>query len=203
MLDLAVVEQLRAVLASHVGQKLTPELCQLIDATARAEPDLGIDLRQFPAVALGDASLQVERFEDLIEELEPLHQAHWLETEKHRHGLDLAPNYALLLSRERQGGLLQFTARRSGELVGHVRMYLGRSTHTCTLYAEEDTLYIKPEHRGGFLAIRLLRYAEACLKQVGVREIRADSKLLNHADVLMKRLGYTPVALKFHKFIED
>lgn len=203
MLDLAAVDQLRALLARHVGQPLTVELCQLIDATARAEPDLAIDVRQFEPQQAGDATLQVERFEALLEELEPLHAAHWQETEKHRHGLALRPNYALLLSRERSGGLMQFTARRGGQLVGHVRMYLGKSTHTSTLYAEEDTLFILPAHRGGTLVLSLMRYAERCLRAVGVREIRADSKLVNRADVLMRRLGYTPVALKFHKFLED
>lgn len=203
MLDLAAVDQLRALLARHVGQPLTVELCQLIDATARAEPDLAIDVRQFEPQQAGDATLQVERFEALLEELEPLHAAHWQETEKHRHGLALRPNYALLLSRERSGGLLQFTARRGGQLVGHVRMYVQRSVHTSTLYAEEDTLFIRSSDRGGFLAVRLLRYVEQCLKQIGVKEIRADSKLVNKADVLMRRLGYRPVALKFHKFIED
>lgn len=203
VLDLAAVDDIRALLASHVGQPLTADLCQRIDAAARAEVDRSIDLSQFRPQTAAGATLQVERFEDLLEELTPLHRAHWQETEKHRHGLALAPNYALLMSRERSGGLLQFTARRDGELIGHVRMYLGKSTHTSTLYAEEDTLFILPAHRGGTLVLSLMRYAERCLRDVGVREIRADSKLVNRADVLMRRLGYTPVALKFHKFFED
>lgn len=203
MLDVDAIERIRAVLARHVGQALTPALCHEIDQAARAQPDHSVDLAQFRPVVSGDATLQVERFEDLLQELEPLHQAHWLETEKHRHGLALNPNYPLLVSRERSGGLLQFTVRRQGVLVGHVRMYLGRSTHTSTLFAEEDTLFILPEHRGGLLVIALMRYAERCLRAIGVREIRADSKLLNKADVLMRRLGYTPVALKFHKIFED
>lgn len=201
MLD--TIGTLRKLLAEHVGQPLTSELCHLIDCVARYGPDNAIQLDQFKPEGYGGYTLSVERFGDLISELEPLHQAHWHETEKHRQGLALKPDYPLLLARERSGGLLQFTARDAAGIVGHVRMYLGKSTHTSTLFAEEDTLYIKPEHRGGFLVMALMRYAERCLRQVGVREIRADSKLLNKADVLMKRLGYTPVALKFHKFFED
>lgn len=203
MLDTETIDTLRKVLAEHVGQPLTPDLCHLLDCVARFTPNRAISLDQFKPEQYCAYTLQAERFGDLIEALEPLHQAHWLETEKHRHGLALKPDYSLLLARERAGGLLQFTARDDSGIVGHVRMYLGRSVHTSTLYAEEDTLFIAPEHRGGFLVMALMKYAERCLRQAGAREIRADSKLLNKADVLMKRLGYTPVALKFHKFFED
>lgn len=203
MLDSDTIDQLRKVLAEHVGKELTPEVCHVIDRTARFTPDLSIPLEQFAPEVYQGYTLQVERFADVMAELDPLHQAHWLETEKHRHGLTLMPNYDLVLSRERAGGLLQFTARDAGGIVGHVRMYLARSVHTSTLFAEEDTLYISPAHRGSFLVMALMRYAERCLRQAGAREIRADSKLLNKADVLMRRLGYKPVALKFHKFFED
>ena len=72
--------------------------------------------------------------------------------------------------------------------------------HTGTVFAQEDTLFIVPEHRGGFLAVHLLRYVEQVLVGcLGVREIRADSKLVNNAGVLMRRLGYTPTAQQFVK----
>jgi hypothetical protein len=190
MLDNETLQLLRQTLAAHVGGTLTLELCHELDKIARFAPDRAVDLAQFQPAAYGAYSLRPERFSVIRGELAPLHHAHWLETEKHRHGLTLNPDYGLLLARERAGGLLQFTARdAAGAIAGHVRMYIGKSTHTSTLFAEEDTLFI--------------RSAEQALRQIGVREIRADSKLLNRADVLMRRLGYTAVALKFHKFFED
>ena len=196
-------DQHRELLLASIGQQLTPALCAALEKAAWQQPDCSIALDQFESVSFKGYSLQAERFETIVEELDQLHAAHWLETEKHRHGLAFQPDYPAFCARERAGGLLQFTARDASGIVGHVRMYLCKSTHSSSLFAEEDTLYIRPEHRGGFLVMALMRYAERCLRQVGVREIRADSKLLNHADVLMKRLGYTPVALKFHKFFED
>jgi hypothetical protein len=204
MLDNETLQLLRQTLAAHVGGTLTLELCHELDKIARFAPDRAVDLAQFQPAAYGAYSLRPERFSVIRGELAPLHHAHWLETEKHRHGLTLNPDYGLLLARERAGGLLQFTARdAAGAIAGHVRMYIGKSTHTSTLFAEEDTLFIRSDHRGGFLVMALMRYAEQALRQIGVREIRADSKLLNRADVLMRRLGYTAVALKFHKFFED
>jgi hypothetical protein len=53
------------------------------------------------------------------------------------------------------------------------------------------------------LGLRLMRYAEKCLRVIGVREISANSKLVNKADVLMRRMGYTAVATEFTKVFED
>jgi len=204
MLDSATLKTFRQCLADHIGKTLTQELCQILDRVIRFGPDCAIQLDQFEALAYGVYTLGVERLASILPELEPLHAAHWLETEKHRHGLEMRPDYDAMIARERAGRLLQFTVReQSGALIGHLRMYLGVSLHTQTLFAEEDTLYLSPQHRGSMLAIHLMRYAERALCQVGAREIRADSKLINKADVLMRRLGYKPVALKFHKFFED
>ncbi len=200
-------DPLRSLLAAHLGGTLTPEICAAIEQAARPTPGRPIDLHQFePASYEANGHryvLAAERLADILADLHPLHEQHWLETEKHRHGLALNPDYQGMKDREQAGALMQFTARCDGELVAHVRMYLGRSLHTQTLFAEEDTLFVAPPHRGGFLVMALMRYGEGILHRLGVREIRADSKLLNRADVLMRRMGYTPVALKFHKFFED
>ena len=91
----------------------------------------------------------------------------------------------------------------TGALVGNLRMYVGTSRHTGTKFATEDTLYLAPKVRGGFAALALMRFAEKSLLSIGVREIRADSKLINNADVLMRRLGYEPVALQFVKVFKE
>ena len=39
--------------------------------------------------------------------------------------------------------------------------------------------------------------------QIGVREIEANSKLINGADVLMRRRKFTPVAIQFHKIVKE
>ena len=118
-------------------------------------------------------------------------------------GLPMRPDYVAAMAQEQAGRMVQFTVRHAptGELVGNLRMYLAQSTHTQTPYAQEDTLYLKPEHRGGFTVMALLRFAEAALQSIGVQEIRIHSKLVNNADVLMRRMKYQPVALEFVKFL--
>jgi len=191
---------LRQAIGAHLGQVLTPDVAAGILAEALAAPDLSIDPLQFGMLFKGGLLFRAERMRDVLAELHPLHQAHWLETEKHRHGLPLAPDYDAMLADERAGRLVQFTARdERHELVGNLRMYLGVSRHSGTKFATEDTLYLAPKARGGFTALALMRFAERALLSIGVREIRADSKLVNNAGALMRRMGYEPVATQYVK----
>ena len=193
---------LRLALSHHLGQQLTPELADRIEFIACAGEDLSIDPARFEPAVAWDYVIQVERLRAITAEMHALHDVHWAETEKHRQGLPLSPDYRGMQYAERAGRLVQFTVRsqRDRQLVGGLRMYLGTSMHTGTLFAQEDTLFLLPAHRGGFLAIHLLRYAERVLvDHIGVREIRADSKVINNADVLMRRMRYRHVSNGFVK----
>ncbi len=195
---------LRNALAAHLGQVLTPEVAAAIELATLAPQDNGYDPAIFGRVSHGGYTIAVERFSDITLEMHALHELHWQETEKHRHGLAMNPNYLEFVARERRGQLIQFTLRSPiGLLVGNLRMYLAESLHTQTRYASEDTLFIHPDHRGSFAVMALMRFAESSLHAIGIQEIRVNSKLVNKADVLMRRMGYTPVATEFVKFMGE
>ena len=197
------LHEFREALAQHLGAELTPEVCVALERRLLWGEDRSIDPAQFAPLQHGEYLIQVESFRAILDELKPLHAEHWKETEAHRHGLQLAPDYEALCLRERRGRLVQFTVRQGGVLAGQLLMYLGPSVHTQTLVAEEDTLYMRPEHRGGFTAVALLRYAEQLLRSLGAAEIRANSKVINHADVLMRRMRYQQVAIQFVKVFKE
>ena len=193
---------LRLALGAHLGQVLTPEVAVAIELAAITSVERNPSM--FGAVFFGNYSIQVERLADILGELHGLHELHWQETEKHRHGLPMNPDYIGFIARERAGNLLQFTVRTAaGELVGNLRMFLAVSLHTQTRYASEDTVFIKPEHRGGYTVMALLRFAEGCLRAIGITEIRFTTKHVNKVDVLMRRAGYEPVATEFVKFLKE
>lgn len=194
-----VVLRFRTALGKHLGQTITPEIAMAIEMAVLWPPDESIDPSNFQPLMRDDYCVRVESFRETYRELDVLHRAHWLETEHHRHGIALNPDYEAMCMRERAGRLLQVTARHRGELVGQLRMFIGPSLHTQTTVAEEDALYVAPEHRGTWLAMKLIRYAEDCLIALGVNEIRANSKTANRADVLMRRMGYQQVAFQFVK----
>lgn len=196
--------RIRAALIKRMGQVLDPACCAEIELELLATEDLSIDPAQFGAVQCGRLTFKAERFADILPELHELHRPHWLETEKHRHGLAMDPDYDAMAAQERAGQMLQFTARHCDSLVGNVRLYIRTSMHTKTLYAVEDTLYLRHEYRVGRNALRFMQYAEACLKSIGVREVRIDSKNTAPAGaMLMKYMGYQPVSTQYVKFLED
>jgi hypothetical protein len=185
-------------LAAYAGQTLTQEVALAL--VRQMFPDRTRQPDTFAPKQYKDYRFQVELLRDICDEIHPLHEAHYAETEHYRAGIALNMDYRALKEREYAGGLLQFTARdNAGQLVGHMRVYLSPSMHTQTLVATEDAFYVKPEHRGGFMAVRLWQYADACGEQIGVAETYFDSKLCNKADSMARYLKYTPVATRFCK----
>ncbi len=190
-------------MAKHLGKVVTPEVAAQIEAEVFYEPDRSIDTARFAPVQYRDYVIQAESFRLIYDDLVPLHEMHWLETEGYRHGLALCPNVEGVMARERAGKVLQFTVRKAGVLVGHLRMFLFKSDHTSTDVSAEDTLFLHPDHRGSFLVMGLVRYAENALRQFAPIEIRTNSKAANRADVLMRRMGYDLVAYQFVKFLKE
>lgn len=197
------IEGLRDALAGRLGSVLTPETCAAIVLASIDREDRAIEPARFAPETRGSLTFAVESFRDVLPELEPLHAAHFMETERHLAGFKLEPDYGYMAERERMGALLQFTARDAdGVLVGNLRMYVQRSLHTGELVAEEDTFYLSPCARRGRNAINFLRYVEGMLAEVvGVAEIRANTKVVNGTHKLLAHMGYQHVANEFIKII--
>jgi GNAT superfamily N-acetyltransferase len=190
---------LREALGAQLGSVLTPELAAQIEFMAYDRAERAIDPARFAPVAYRGLHFAVESFRAILPELEPLHAAHFAETERHLPGDALNPDYDYMAERERMGSLIQFTVRDGSLLVGNLRAYLSRSTHTGRQFAEEDTIYLAPAARLPGVADAFMDYAEAVLVQLGMIEARADTKLVNLAGKWLRRRGYRPIATKFIK----
>ena len=190
-------------LARRLGQTLTPEVALGIARELCGQIDATIDVQQFTPLTCGKYRIQCELLRDILPELHVLHELHYQETEQYRANIKLDPDYDSLLDRESRGRLLQFTARvaATGELAGNLRVYLSHSMHTRTPICTEDTFYVLPQHRGGFMAVRLWQFAERCCQALGVREFYIDFKTINQAASMARYLGYQQVATKFAKVI--
>jgi hypothetical protein len=214
-------EDLKHALAPFLGTVLSPETAAAIMLDALNGRDRAIDPAQFEPRPLlqGAYVAAVERFEDVLPELHPLHLRHFEETERYRAHQGLNPDYDALARDSRAGRLLQFTLREveTRALVGNIRFYLATSRHTAARYAREDTYFVLKEHRKGLMALDFWRYAERCMRtRLGVIEIRTDTKLTPGASIdvrdesgpakgvhrLNERLGYAPVAIQYVKTFE-
>lgn len=160
------------------------------------------DIEQIAPVEHEGFVFAVERLEHILEEMKPLHKAHWRETEAHRHGIAFNPDYETFFRYERAGRAIVFTIRRGGKLLGNFSLYLDRSMHTQTLLATEDTLFLMPEARKGRVAMRFIEYAERGLKQLGVKEISVSVKIVNKAGRFFQMIGYRHVENGLIKVLE-
>lgn len=199
------LDSLRRAITAHLGQTLTPEVAASLEVASYDRQDRSIDPAQFGQQQTANLIFKAESLRLIRGEIHPLHEAHFAETEKHRLGFGLDVDYDYLVEMERMGRLIQFTARDvdTNHLVGNIRLYVQKSVHTGTLYASEDTFYLLPTYRKGWTGLRFWRFAERAAQQIGVREMRTDSKVLNDVHKLNIFCGYTHVANKYVKVFDN
>lgn len=199
-----IPDRFRTALASKLGEIVTPELAAWLEENAFDRVDHSYNPAQFPSVKYLGLTFRVERLAEIEDEIHPLHEAHWRETEKHRNGHQMLPDYEAFKADENAGRLIQFTARDSAwKLVGNIRMYVYTSRHDRTLEFKEDTFFLLPENRKGFTAIRFWQYMEACMRAIGVQGGYTDSKLVNNVGRLNEYLGYKLVGQTYYKHLGD
>jgi GNAT superfamily N-acetyltransferase len=197
--------QLIALLKANMGLQLTWDLAaDIYVAAGRIETLVNSsDIEQIKPLFYEDMVFARERMEDVVGEMKLLHQAHWNETEAHRHGLALSPDYEIFIRYERAGRYVLFTLRNDGRLQGNCALYLDKSTYTQTLIATEDTLYLLPEARKRQAARQFIKYCENALKSLGVKEINVSVKTVNKAGRFFRMLGYRHVENGLSKILED
>ena len=147
---------------------------------------------------------QVERFENVIEEMMPILELHWEEIAHHKDRIKLNPDYALYQSMQDAGILHIVTARDNNRLIGYFISVVSPNLHYSDhLYATNDILYIDKEHRGKMVGIKLFKFAEKELYNLGVDVIVLHSKVQADFKSLVERIGYTHVENQYSKYIGD
>lgn len=137
--------------------------------------------------------------EPLTDEVFPLWEAHWKETEMYRAGNQFNPDVKRYKEYAAVGFYQLFTARASGVLVGDLGVYVTIGMHDQHKTAIEDTWYVIPEYRRGRNAVNFLRFVEADLKVQGVTDVYATTKLMNGAGRILEFCGYEYVANQYWK----
>lgn len=108
---------------------------------------------------------------------------HWDESELYKETAPLAVDWAYLQSLERLGGYLVIAAFDDQKLVGYASYFVNKHTRSMhTTMAQGDAMYLLPEYRRGWNGVRLIRQAEAGLRQTGAVRI-------NHAINTAVRIG--------------
>lgn len=149
-------------------------------------------------------TINVQRFEDVIEEMIPLWEAHWKEIAVDQSKIPLEVDILKYLRLQREGQLLTVVAREAGKLVGYCIMFVAPHPHyRSTLFAGNDVLYLIPEARKGTNALKLIKFTEDFLKDSGVEKITWHIKPHKNFGAILEHRGYELFEFIYGKYIGD
>ena len=143
---------------------------------------------------------QVESLIAARAEFDGLFKLHWAEIARHQDEIKLNIDYDTYQKLEVAGVLHIATARDDGKLVGYIASMVCPNLHYSDhLMANNDVLYIHPVYRSGSTFVKLLRFTEKYLKELGVVNFYVHMKLSHDFSKLLERYGYTEIERNFEK----
>ena len=147
---------------------------------------------------------QQEFLHSVVEDIKPLLEEHWEEVALNKDKIKINPDWEAYFSLESQGKLDIFTARDEGVLVGYFVVFVYAHIHYKDhLFAKNDLIYLSPSHRKGFTGIRLIKFAEKCLKEDGVSVLVVNTKNHRPFHKVMQFLGFSSSETLYSKYIGD
>ena len=135
-------------------------------------------------------------------ECSDLIREHWEEIAVNKDKIKLNPDWDFYHALEEQDKLRIFTARDEGNLVGYFVTILSYNPHYKDhLFAVNDVLFLSKEYRKGFAGVRLVKFAEKCLKEDGVSVLSINTKVHQPFDQMMDYLNYNLQERVYTKFL--
>jgi GNAT superfamily N-acetyltransferase len=147
---------------------------------------------------------QQEFLATVKDEIVPLLNSHWEEIALNKDKIKLNPDWEAYDNLEQVDKLKIFTARDDNKLVGYFVVIVGVNIHYKDhLFASNDIIYLSPEHRKGFTGIRLIKFAEKCLKQDGISVLTINTKVHQPFDKLMDFLKFRKIERVYSKYLGE
>jgi len=149
-------------------------------------------------------SYQQELLHQVESDIKPLLEKHWEEIALNKDRIKLNPDWEAYDKLEREGKLSIFTARDAGTLVGYFVVISATHIHYKDhVFASNDIIYLSPEYRKGFVGIRLIKFAEKCLREDGVSVFLINMKEHRPFSKVVERLGFNLTETIYSKFLGD
>ena len=134
----------------------------------------------------------------------PLLEKHWQEIAVNKEHIKLNPDWEAYADLEAFGNLKIFTARDGSALVGYFVVFVRNHIHYKDhLFAHNDILFLSEPYRKGFTGIKLIKFAEECLKADGVSVLTINTKTHKPFDGVLQRLGFNHVENIYSKLLRS
>ena len=137
--------------------------------------------------------------EDDLKELGRLH----MEEVHHQHELLPVEFDEELYRKAESFDLLRiFTARSEDALVGYLVVVITPDMHSKGKFlASDDGFFVKKEYRKNGNGVKLLRFAEKCLKEDGFETLHISTTEMNPIDDLLTKMGYKQIERKYERVL--
>lgn len=143
---------------------------------------------------------QQEFLESCIPDVSDLADRDWLEVQHNAKSVKLDLDWDTYRLLEEQGSLYIFTCRDEEVLVGYFTALVVPNLHSKGQFrVMNDAIFLDKPYRKGFAGVRLIKFAESCIKQDGYSTLMINTTEHNPIDKLMDRLGYAKVVTSFEK----
>jgi GNAT superfamily N-acetyltransferase len=147
---------------------------------------------------------QQEFLDTCEKDCQELIRLHWEEIALNKEFIKLNPDWDAYHTLENSDKLKIFTARVKEELVGYFVVITGSNLHYKDhVFAVNDILYLSKEHRKGRTGLKLIKFAEKCLKKDGVSILSINTKVHKPFDSLMEYMGFNLIERVYSKYIGD
>jgi hypothetical protein len=148
----------------------------------------------------GNMIFKREQLSNVLEELKPLLEAHYLEIAHYR-DIPLIPDYEGYLRIESTGALRVFTIREDDKLIGYGLFFVKTNFHYSTsLQAVQDILFLSKERRGH--GKKFISWCDEQLRSEGVQVVYHHVKAAHNFGALLVRSGYELVDLIYAKRLD-
>ena len=143
-------------------------------------------------------TFSIESFSSTYSELEPIYRQHYEEM-RYRlldSGVSLGhynPRLDAYVKASDDGWLVTYVARLDGKAVGYCNIYVTLDMHNSEKIAQEDTIYILPNHRNG-TGKGLIKFVHDDLKRRSVKRLNITTATDLRVGKLLGRMGYAQTA---------
>lgn len=141
---------------------------------------------------------------DILPEMEKLLVQHYEELTLNKGRVKLKPVWTKYKDLEQAGKFFLFTARLDGELVGYSAFIIDTHLHYEDIkVAANDVLFLRKDMRLGLAGLKLLKYSENRVKELGADKITWHLKFSNDFRPILHRLGYRDEDVIVGKFLDS
>jgi len=148
-------------------------------------------------------NINLENWSSCKEDVATLIHKHWEEVAWYKDKMELDPIWEQYQKMSDAGVLQSFIVRDEAEaIIGYALFFVVPALHyQGHLAAENDIMYIVPEHRSANLGFELLNYCRVALQSIGVSVMALKMKSDNTFHSLMHQAGFDLMEYNYTKWI--